>query len=255
MAAISTHEVLESASNEDLQPLVEYILKASTTERLSIKDVYKRHQPDHKRYTDEILEEIRLFGGNSFANLFRSSGPEYLEVVQDVAKKFGVKEVESYGLVELEEELIQTILREALKKSSGQERADMEAILTEAGLGKKDLSSLLSGSSLLTLLGARMAGLVTYQVSAIVANAIAKQALGHGIQLAAAGAAGAVVGRGVAVFLGPVGWVLTGVWTAIDLAGPAFRVTVPCVLHIAMLRQRMICRRVSALMEEAFGDV
>lgn len=58
----------------------------------------------------------------------------------------------------------------------------------------------------------------------------------------------------IAVFLGPVGWVLTGVWTAIDLAGPAFRVTVPCVLHIAMLRQRMICRRVSALMEEAFGD-
>lgn len=254
MASISTREVLESASNEDLQPLVEYILKASTTEMLSIKDVYKRHQPNHKRYTDEILEEIRLFGGNSFANLFRSSGPEYLEVVQDVAKKFGVKKVESYGLVELEEELIQTILRDALKKSSGQERADMEAILTEAGLGKKDLSALLSGSSLLTLLGARMAGLVTYQVAAIVANAIAKQALGHGIKLAAAGAAGVAVGRGVAVFLGPVGWVITGVWTAIDLAGPAFRVTVPCVLHIAMLRQRMICERVSGLMKGAFAD-
>lgn len=116
VATISTYEVLESASNEDLQPLVEYILKTSTTEMLSIKDVYKRHQPNHKRYTDEILEEIRLFGGNSFANLFRSSGPEYLEVVQDVAKKFGVKEVDSYGLVELEEELIQTILRSCPEK-------------------------------------------------------------------------------------------------------------------------------------------
>lgn len=96
--------------------------------------------------------------------------------------------------------------------------------------------------------------MVTYQVSTIVASAMAKQLLGYGIKLAAGGAAGAALGRGVAVFMGPVGWILTGVWTAIDLAGPAFRVTVPCVLHIAMLRQKMMCAQLSSVFEGAFDD-
>lgn len=254
MSETSTPDVLKAASNEDLQPLVDYILKASTTQKLTAREAYKNHQPNHRCYTDEILQEIRLFGGNSFVNLFRSKeGPDYLEVVRDVAKKFGAKKVESYGLVELEEELIQIILRDALRKSSGQERADMEAILKEAGLGQQDLSALLSGSSLLAILGANLAGLVTYQTSAIVAGAMANQVLGYSIRYATANAAGALAGRGVAVFLGPIGWILTGIWTAIDLAGPAFRVTAPCVLHIAMLRQKMIWERASAP-QEAFAD-
>ncbi|QBX43606.1 hypothetical protein E4T63_24660 [Pseudomonas fluorescens] len=254
MTSISTKDVMAKASNEDLKPLVEYILKASTTESLSGKELYKAHNPNHQRYTGLILNEIRLFGGNSFVNLFRSEGPEYHEVVKDVASKFGVKEIDSFSLVQLEEELIQKILRDALKKAEGQERADMEAILKEAGLGKSDLSALLSGASLLTLLGARAAGVVTYQLSAIIASAMAKQLLGYGITLAAGGAASAALGRGLAVFMGPIGWILTGIWTAIDLAGPAFRVTVPCVLHIAMLRQKMMCAQMSSVFEGAFDD-
>lgn len=254
MTSISTKDVMAKASNEDLNPLVEYILKASTTESLSGKELYKAHNPNHQRYPGLILNEIRLFGGNSFVNLFRSEGPEYHEVVKDVASKFGVKEIDSFSLVQLEEELIQKILRDALKKAEGQERADMEAILKEAGLGKSDLSALLSGASLLTLLGARAAGVVTYQLSAIIASAMAKQLLGYGITLAAGGAASAALGRGLAVFMGPIGWILTGIWTAIDLAGPAFRVTVPCVLHIAMLRQKMMCAQMSSAFEGAFDD-
>ena len=33
--------------------------------------------------------------------------------------------------------------------------------------------------------------------------------------------------------------VLTGLWTAIDIAGPAYRVTIPCVIQIAFLRAKM----------------
>ena len=31
---------------------------------------------------------------------------------------------------------------------------------------------------------------------------------------------------------------ITGIWTAIDIAGPAYRVTIPCVLQLAMLRHK-----------------
>ena len=42
----------------------------------------------------------------------------------------------------------------------------------------------------------------------------------------------------VVVTTGPIGWALTGAWTAFDLAGPAKRVTVPAVIQIAVLRKK-----------------
>ncbi|WP_313651305.1 ubiquinol-cytochrome C chaperone family protein [Pseudomonas soli] len=253
MSTADTLHVLKNASNEDLAPLVAYILEASTTENLTGRSAYKQHQPNHRLYVDDIFSEIRLFGGNSFVNLFRSEGPSYSEVVQDVAGKFGVKKADSFELVELEQELIRTIMRNALSKAEGQERLDIEAALKEAGVGQRDLSALMSGTSLLALLGARAAGLLSYQVATIVASTVARQVLGQSLRVVATGAASAALGRGVAALTGPVGWVLTGVWTAVDLAGPAFRVTAPCVLHIAMLRQRKIAEDLGAL-REAFAD-
>lgn len=248
---IPTTEVFDTAKNEELQPIVEYILKASTTERLSSSENYKKNNPNHRKYAKNILSEIRLFGGNTLANLARgSNGPDYIEIVQDVARKFGVKNVDTYSIIKLEEEIISTILRDVLKKSSGQEKIDIEKALEEAGLNKKDLSSLISGSSIAALLGARMAGIVTYQISVIVANAIAKQVLGRGLQFAT----NAAITRSISVLLGPIGWIVTGVWTAIDIAGPAYRVTVPCVLHVAMLRQKRISERMAAPLQEAFVD-
>jgi uncharacterized protein YaaW (UPF0174 family) len=85
-----------------------------------------------------------------------------------------------------------------------------------------------------------------YQASTLIASVVAKQLLGHG--------AGFVAGRFGTLLLGPVGWVLAGIWTAVDVAGPAYRVTVPCTLHIAMLRQKWLCEQETAPLEEAFND-
>jgi uncharacterized protein YaaW (UPF0174 family) len=35
-----------------------------------------------------------------------------------------------------------------------------------------------------------------------------------------------------------IGWVITGLWTAIDIAGAAYRITIPAVIHVAALRQK-----------------
>ena len=42
----------------------------------------------------------------------------------------------------------------------------------------------------------------------------------------------------MSLLTGPVGWVITGAWTLIDIAGPAFRVTLPAVIQIAVLRKK-----------------
>ena len=56
---------LRQATNDDLEPLVGYILNAELSETLSINDKFKQHWPNHHQYVDLIEREIRDFGGNT----------------------------------------------------------------------------------------------------------------------------------------------------------------------------------------------
>ena len=78
----------------------------------------------------------------------------------------------------------------------------------------------------------RNSGFVAYQIAVIVANAVAKMLLGRGLALAT----NAMLTRAVSIFAGPIGWILTGLWTFADLAGPAYRVTIPSVIYVAYMR-------------------
>jgi uncharacterized protein YaaW (UPF0174 family) len=69
----------------------------------------------------------------------------------------------------------------------------------------------------------------------LVANHVARVLLGRGLSVGA----GAAIAKMIGLAAGPVGWAVTGAWAAIDLAGPAYRVTVPVVLHVALLRQKL----------------
>lgn len=179
----NTRQLLERASNDDLEPLVEYILKANT-ELLSKQVEFKRNYPEHRRYASLILDELRLFGGNSFVNLWRKSGPSYTEVVRDVASKLKVKMGGSMELIELEEAMVQSILRQALEKSSGEDRRELEVILREAGLDKTKMTALLNGSALSGLVVPAVARLILYRTSTVIVNSMAQQLLGHGLRSA-----------------------------------------------------------------------
>jgi uncharacterized protein YaaW (UPF0174 family) len=80
--------------------------------------------------------------------------------------------------------------------------------------------------------GVQMSGFLAYQVAVIVANAVARIVLGRGLTLAT----NAALTRAIGVLAGPIGWAITGIWTLIDVSGPAYRVTIPAVCHIAFLR-------------------
>ena len=77
-------------------------------------------------------------------------------------------------------------------------------------------------------------GFKSYQLTLIIANAISRALFGKGLTLAA----NATLARTMSLLTGPVGWVITGAWTLIDIAGPAFRVTLPAVIQIAVLRKK-----------------
>ena len=225
--------LIEKCSNEDLEPLVGYIKKADWTEGLTNKDLYKFHNPDHKKYASLIENEIREFGGNSFVNVFRGTGPSYAEVVRDVADKLKANYNKKSSTADVENAILIKVASDAWDKMSEEERRQF---LNEMGIGigSGSIPKALPVAALQVAIKA--SGFLAYKLALIIANAIAKVILGRGLMFGT----NMVLARSIAVFAGPIGWIITGLWTAIDLAGPAYRVTIPCVVHIAMLRQKLL---------------
>jgi len=246
---ISTKELLNQASNKDLEPLVEYILKAST-EQLSSHPDYKRHHPNHTRYAMAIYDEIRLFGGNTIANLFRKEGPPYIKALQNAARKVGVKDVKNCSELELEQRMLQELLRKVLKDDKEKKSEEIQELLRETGLNEKDYKAFISGASLASLLAPHLYRTFLSHTSRLIAKGVSKQMLGHGLRMGS----GILADRSVTVLGGPAAVILAGVWTAIDIAGPAYRVTVPCILHIAMLRQQWMANQEVEPLEDVFSD-
>lgn len=79
-----------------------------------------------------------------------------------------------------------------------------------------------------------MGGFKSYQLTLIIANAIMKALFGRGLTLVA----NSTLTRIMAILTGPIGWAITALWTMIDIAGPAYRVTIPAVIQVAYLRKK-----------------
>jgi len=221
--------IMEIASNEDLDTLVSYVTD-KLSEDLTTHDAYKKHSPNHSKYADLIAKEIRDMGGNSFANLWRGEGPSYHEIVCDVASKLKAPYNNNKSIEDIENSILETILKTALDNMSDDEKREL---LKEMG-GKGGLNK--GGIATSAFIGIfRAGGFYSYQLTLIIANQIARAILGRGLMIATN--AGLV--RFASILAGPVGWAISGIWTAVDLAGPAYKVTIPCVIHVAMLRKKL----------------
>lgn len=232
----STLQLLRNATNEELDQLVEYIKDAAISEWLTISDAYKKYAPDHSKYVDEIYDEIRKFGGNTFANFWRDLRDEpqraYIDIVRDVADKFSVKNYKNMGLEELERALVNKVWQDAMKKATPDQRQEMEGVLKREGKGKMDVKGMLqSGNAVFS---------ASYTVT------LSSVLLGNVGRVSLLSFAPASVGM-----LNPVSAVAFGIGAA---SGPAFRVVVPCVLYIAYLRNKKADQSAVDSLKGAFDD-
>ncbi len=74
-----------------------------------------------------------------------------------------------------------------------------------------------------------------------------RQTLGHGLS--------SVVGKvalkkTLGILAGPIGWVITGALVSVNLAGPAYRVTVPACVLVATLRKKLKAEQETKLKAE-----
>lgn len=230
--------VLQAASNEDLHPLVQFIKAATLSQKLTTDEAFERYYPNHSRYCHVISAEIRAFGGHTLVNLLRGGkGPDYHTVVIDVLKHMKIDCQEEETINELERKLLSHVVKDLYANLDEEQRqlivAELKQYQDQDPKGSQELvvSALQSGD--LKILSPKALLLL----SSVISNSIAKI---MGVSVTLSNVLGGALSQSFIkiqeVVSKSLDW-LYGVITSIyEIGGPAYKVTVPCVIHVAMLR-------------------
>lgn len=224
-------EFLTKCDNDDLKVLCDYLTeKGSLTESLKNKDSYKKYYPNNLiAMVDDIECEFRKFGSNTFSNLFGKTN-SYKKILCKVCDKMKVNYNEEQNVSFIEQNLLLKVLTDSVEKMSQEE---IENIVKDMHLNVNIPTKEAVVAALQA--GVKLGGFAVYQGALIVANAVAKIVLGKGLTFVANQTLTKVIGA----FAGPIGWGVTAVWTAIDIAGPAYRVIIPGCIQIAYMRTKL----------------
>lgn len=224
---------LASASSSDLRVLVDYITLDKSgsprmTEALTTTKEYKMYYPDRlEKMADSIADELQRFGGNTFANIIRGHGVSYRSLLCGACKKMKVSFNKNSSVETIEMCLLQSVLLKTMEDMSD---SDLKNLIEELDIRTTSFTKQAMMAAVQSAI--RIGGFTSYKIAVIVANAVARALLGRGLSFAA----NAALTRWIGVFAGPVGWAVTIAWTALDIAGPAYRVTIPSVIQIAYMR-------------------
>ncbi|VEJ09297.1 DUF3944 domain-containing protein [Actinobacillus delphinicola] len=238
---------LGELSNENLGKLFDLLVydpkdnQRRRTEELTDSKEYHQHQNNYAQYWQRIAEELQLFGGNTFFNMLRKQGILYNEILCDVCDKMKVKYNKNAETVIIEQSLLMSLLEKALEEMSHPEQEELAKSIGIQDFGHVDASILTA--TFLKLFNMGKFG--AYKGTLIIVNAVWKALFGKGLTLVA----NATLMRAISILTGPIGWGITGIWTAVDIAGPAYRVTIPSVLMVALLRQTYLNEDVLADLE------
>jgi uncharacterized protein YaaW (UPF0174 family) len=229
-------EFLRLMQSENLQDLV-YCLthdsdgKPRLTEELTNNPQYKKYGNDYHQYWEHIAGEIQCFGANTLATMIRGGkGVKYKEILVDVCDKMKVNYNKKSSTENIERNLLLKILEDALEKMKPDELKELAEVI-----GNKN-SNIITKEALFAIFQAvfRAGGFKSYQLTLIIVNAVLKTLIGRGLSFGG----NIILTRTMAILVGPIGWAITALWAAIDVAGPAYRVTIPAVILVAALRQK-----------------
>ena len=226
---------LGELSNEELEPLLDLLMfdkdnKKIFTEQITSDVRYIKNTPNHSAYWDLIAEEYQKFGANSIVSLFRKGkGVTYKEILCDVCDKMKVNYNKKSKTEDIERFLLQKILVESINKMSTEQ---IKEISNELDL---NVSQYTHEAVIIALQFALSNSLILYRGLAIVIfDSIIGQVISRGGIIVTTNILGS---RLLSFFAGPIGLCVTGAWTILDIAGPAYRVTIPATIMIACLRQ------------------
>lgn len=241
-------ELLRRADHTDLAALVAFITDGGAG-RLTLPAVVREvllKAKDEQVFLDGelrlLVRELQLFGGNSLRNVARGGGVSYRQIAADVLSHIsGEVAAEDEPTQQIELRVLAAIVSrlwseaDASGKRAIAETLDIPAkevtpdldrvleVVRQGGIAAIDAALLADGFEKLSLRR------VVDSVSKQVASAARKPPVG----LLAAVAARALPITAAAATAG---------WGAQQLAGEAYRITLPCVVRIASIRQKEFMR-------------
>lgn len=219
-------DFLYQCSNDNLKLLADFMLydkdgKLRWTEEISSTQAFKLYYPHEMiKLVPTLIDELQKFGGNSIFNLFRGHGVSYREMLTAVCKQLKVSYHKDASTELIEHYMLQKFLVMSVEKMTEEDVHHLSEKLSKETLVKQ-IGLLKAGSPLFIRLTTML---------------IAQLATKYGLKQAAGLVAKFMGGRAFAILAGPIGWVLSLGWVAFDIAGPAYRVIIPCTITIAYLR-------------------
>ncbi|QRO14239.1 DUF3944 domain-containing protein [Moraxella osloensis] len=205
---------------DDLQILAYALIKDSEGTEQWTGGLAKTLTSEIARYTkaelpkhiwQSVAAELQLFGGDTVVNTFRGKGVPYNEIVRDVGKRVGADFSNTATTIEIEDKVLRTLFNKVTTLN------DLDLInKTLKEKGYLGFSSLLE-SPFSTI----------------------KQGLGFGTGGATAGIAALNVAKNF-LKANPFTTLVTAPLTVKDISAPAYRVTIPSVCLVAMLRTKYL---------------
>ncbi|HBT4722448.1 DUF3944 domain-containing protein [Klebsiella oxytoca] len=231
--------LLGQCSNEELQLLVSILTTdprdgdTRWTENLTGPPEFRLLAPDHCRYWQLIAAELQRYGANTLASLIRlGQGVAYREILVDVCDKLDVNYNQKSTTETIELALLMKVLEKSLDQMTPEELAAfsrnmhldlttptpqliliaVQAAIRTSSLAALELATILSASVITSLGGIATWGTVV------------------------------VASRALSVLAGPLAIALSSAWMISDIAGPAYRVTIPACIIVSWLRQQHLSR-------------
>lgn len=215
--------------NMSTLPLIE---NKRIMEQLSNNIKVKSFPGRYSLFWKEIAGEFQLYGGNTFANLYRKNkGVLYNEILKDVSNKFDVKVKKEDTTEIIEEKLLTKIIDSYISELSSKDKDDLlkSLNLSEFCLKDSNLTAILLSLSNISIIFRK-------QFFNLISNLIMKQLVKNTAKTAAKSSIKKFpIGKILSFTIAPIaiGWTLN------DFAAPAFRVTSLAVLKIIILRRTL----------------
>ncbi len=224
---------LQECSNDELMPLVA-IMKDRISDELSYQA-----KTNPRGNLEEVIYELELYGGNTFANLWRGKGVPYREVLEDVCKKQGIQFDRNLSTEDLGALLVEQTVANFINQMSHDQKKEFVNELKE-GMKENEFNYLLKQvggiNGLMSSSGKTFASLLFDKVSG---EKISATSIIFGISDnfgVAVPTSVQLLTSGVADYFGTFGYLVIAAIAMTEIGGPAYRVTVPAATYIECLR-------------------
>lgn len=230
-------EFLQYCTEEDIKQLAHYLIFDKDGERRIASEIpdtkdFKalESMPDKWRKCWQLVAgELQHYGGDSFVNLFRGGGVLYREICTDVCDKFKINYPKSSSTYDIEEMLIEELIKKSLDKMSRHEKLNAMLFMNVPSRFIDD-----TPSQIIEIL--KQNEIDSFKCSSWLAQSAVTTFSPYTLSGVGLGATAAFIGsRGATAIAGPLAAVIL---TVPLLSGTAYRITVPAVIQISYMRRK-----------------